>query len=306
MSITQDIRAAFQQRDNALTKLLLINGAVFAVLIILKAIFFISQKNEVFLLIMRQLELSANASVLMRHPWTVLTYAFVHSLNDPFHIVFNMLNLYWFGQVIREYLGNRRLVSLYILGALVGATFFWLSLNSLPVFQRLAENGQTVVGASAAVTAIIVAAATLLPDYTFMVILLGPVKIKWIALVVVLISVAGLSGGNAGGQLAHLGGALLGFIFIKQMQAGRDMGRPVQAIGRWLTRLTTRRPALEVSYRTGGSGARGGSALAAPKAKVATGTAPEEVDMILDKISRSGYESLSKDEKQKLFRASQQ
>jgi len=304
MSITQDIRAAFQQRDNALTKLLLINGAVFAVLIILKAIFFVSQANGVYALIMRQLELSANPSVLMRHPWTVLTYAFIHA--DFFHILFNMLNLYWFGQVIREYLGNRRLVSLYILGALAGATCFWLSFNSLPVFQPLAEAGQTVVGASAAVTAIIVAAATLLPDYTFMVILLGPVKIKWIALVVVLVSVAGISGGNAGGQLAHLGGALLGFVFIKQMQAGRDMGRPVQAIGRWLTRLTTRRPAMEVSYRTGGSGARGGSALAAPKAKVATGTAPEEVDLILDKISRSGYESLSKDEKQKLFRASQQ
>ena len=161
------------------------------------------------------------------------------------------------------------------------------------------------MGASAAVTAIIVAAATLLPDYTFMLILLGPVKIKWIAVVVVIISIAGLNGGNPGGEVTHLGGALIGFVFVRQLKAGRDMGRPVQAVGDWFGRLFTRQPAMKVTHRATVA-APGGRNAVSGKASAPATTPPEEVDLILDKISRSGYESLSKDEKQKLFRASQQ
>ena len=299
MSLTQDIRDAFSRRDNALNQLILLNGLVFVVLIILKAIFFLTQTSGIYALITRQLELSSSLPVLLRHPWTLLSYAFVHE--GFLHIIFNMLNLYWFGQLIREYLGDRRLVSLYILGALAGAVFFLLAYNFLPVLQPYV--GQPVIGASAAVTAIIVGAATLLPDYTFMLILLGPVKIKWIALVVVLISIAGLNGGNPGGEVTHLGGALLGFFFVRQLKAGRDMGRPVVAVGSWLGNLFSRQPAMKVTHR---ATVPAGRAMATAKASAPAATPAEEVDSILDKISRSGYESLSKEEKQKLFRASQQ
>ncbi|MVN78627.1 rhomboid family intramembrane serine protease [Hymenobacter sp. HMF4947] len=299
MSLTQDIRDAFSRRDNALNQLIISNALVFAVLIILRAIFFIAQSSGVYVLIMRQLALSSDWLVLLRHPWTLLTYAFVHE--GFFHILFNMLNLYWFGQIIREYLGDRRLVSLYVLGALAGAAFFLLAYNFLPALQPYV--GQPVIGASASVTAVIVAAATLLPDYTFMLILLGPVKIKWIAVAVVLISIAGINGGNPGGEITHLGGALLGFIFVKQLKAGRDMGRPVVATGLWISGLFQRRPAMQVTHRSTVSVGR--SAASSAKTAAST-TPPEEVDLILDKISRSGYESLSKEEKQKLFRASQQ
>ena len=300
MSLTQDIREAFSRRDNALNQLLIINGLVFAVLIILRAILFISQSEAVYAPIIRQLALSSNVAVLLRHPWTLLTYAFVHE--GFLHVVFNMLNLYWFGQIIREYLGDRRLVSLYVLGALAGAAFFLLAYNFLPVLRP--GVGLPVIGASAAVTAIIVAAATLLPDFTFMLFIIGAVKIKWIALVVVLISLAGINGSNPGGEITHLGGALLGFVFIKQMQAGRDLGRPVVAVGSWVGRLFQRRPAMKVTHRSPVTAPRVGAATG--KAVAVSTTPPEEVDLILDKISRSGYESLSKDEKQKLFRASQQ
>lgn len=296
MSLTQDIRDAFSRRDNALNQFIIINALVFAVLIVFQAILFLTQSRDVYTLVLRQLALSSDGLVLLRHPWTLLTYAFVHE--NFFHILFNMLNLYWFGQIIREYLGDRRLISLYILGALAGGVFFLLAYNFLPVFQG--RIGQPVIGASASVTAIIVAAATLLPDYTFMLILLGPVKIKWIAAVVVIISLAGINGGNPGGEITHLGGALLGFLFVKQLKAGRDMGQPITATGAWFSRLFQRNPAMKVSHR---------SATASGSARPAAGpsaTAPEEVDLILDKISRSGYESLSKEEKQKLFRASQQ
>jgi membrane associated rhomboid family serine protease len=297
MSLTQDIRDAFSRRDNALNQFIIINALVFAVLIIFQAILFLTQARAIYPLVLRQLALSSDGLVLLRHPWTLLTYAFVHE--NFFHILFNMLNLYWFGQIIREYLGDRRLISLYILGALAGGLFFLLAYNFLPVFQG--RIGQPVIGASAAVTAIIVAAATLLPDYTFMLILLGPVKIKWIAAVVVIISLAGINGGNPGGEITHLGGALLGFLFVKQLKAGRDMGQPVTATGAWLGRVFQRSPAMKVTHR----GAAPGPSRPAASNTPGT-TPPEEVDIILDKISRSGYESLSKEEKQKLFRASQQ
>lgn len=300
MSVFQDIRTAFDRRDNALNQLLLLNVLVFAALIVLHAGLTIGGVGSSYEPVLRQFALSSALPVLARHPWTVLTYAFTHE--GFFHILFNLLNLYWFGQLIREYLGNRRLVSLYVLGALAGALVFLLSYNFLPAFQP--GLGTTVVGASASVTAIIVAAATLLPDYTFMLILLGPVKIKWIAMAVVLISLAGINGGNPGGEITHLGGALLGFVFVKQLKAGRDLGRPIQAIGDWVGNLFSR-PAMSVSTARRpepvAAAARGARPAAAPGQPH-----PDEVDSILEKISRSGYESLSKDEKQKLFRASQQ
>jgi membrane associated rhomboid family serine protease len=298
MSLTQDIRAAFSRRDNALIQLILINALVWAVLIVFQAVLFLAQSRGIYTVVLRYLALSSDGMVLLRHPWTLLTYAFVHE--GFLHILFNMLNLYYFGQIIREYLGDRRLVSIYVLGALMGAAFFLLAYNFLPALRPFV--GLPVIGASASVTAIIVAAATLLPDYTFMLFILGPVKIKWIAVAVVLISIAGINGGNPGGEITHLGGALIGFIFIKQMNAGRDLGQPVVATGAWLGRLFQRSPAMQVTHRGAATATRSATA---GKAGPST-THPEEVDLILDKISRSGYESLSKDEKQKLFRASQQ
>ena len=302
MSIVQDIRTAFSRRDNALIQLILLNVLVFAALIVLRAILTISSAGGYYSLVLRQLELSSSLPVLVRHPWTLLTYAFCHQ--DFFHILFNLLNLYWFGQLVREYLGDRRLVSIYVLGALAGAAVFLLSFNLLPVFQP--GVGTPMIGASAGVTAIIVAGATLLPDYTFMLILIGPVKIKWIAAVVVLISLAGVNGGNPGGEIAHLGGALLGFLFIKQLQAGRDLGRPVQAVGNWFGNLATRRTTMRVSTSRRAEPVAAISASGGKKPAVVNQPLQDEIDLILDKISRSGYESLSKEEKQKLFRASQQ
>lgn len=296
MSLTQDIRDAFSRRDNALNQLLIINGIVFAIVAILYAIAFLSQTFGWYLRVMRQVELSPSLAVVARHPWTVVTYAFVHL--NPFHILFNLLNLYWFGQLVREYLGDRRLVSLYILGGIVGAAFVLLAYSFLPIPQ----SDRAIIGASGAVTAIIVGAATLLPDYTFMLFIIGAVKIKWIAVAVVLISLATV-GGNPGGEITHLGGALLGFVFVKQLKAGRDMGRPIIVVGDWFGRLFRARPAMKVTHRS--PVAVGRNTAAAGKA-APSATPPEEVDSILDKISRSGYESLSKDEKQKLFRASQQ
>ncbi|WP_303312050.1 rhomboid family intramembrane serine protease [Hymenobacter sp. BT730] len=298
MSIIHDIRTAFSRRDNALNQLLLINVLVFAVLVVLGAILHLSSGDALYARLVRLVEIPSDLPSLAWRPWTIITYAFAHV--GFLHILFNMLNLYWFGSLVREYLGDRKLVSIYILGALAGALLFLLSFNLVPVLRE--QLGIPMLGASAAVTAIIVAAATLLPDYTFNLILLGPVRIKYIAAVVVLISLAGINSNNPGGEIAHIGGAILGYLYIKQLQRGRDLGRPVQAVGDWLGSLLSGRPRLRVTHRN-----RAEEAATVVATKKAGPRKPEqdEIDIILDKISRSGYESLSKDEKQKLFRASQ-
>ncbi|UYZ65150.1 rhomboid family intramembrane serine protease [Hymenobacter weizhouensis] len=298
MSIFNDIRTAFSRRDNALNQLLLINVLVFVFLVLTNAVMRLSGTFEYYPSVLRQFVLPSDLPSLLRHPWTLLTYAFTHE--GPFHILFNLLNLYWFGALIREYLGNRRLVSLYVLGALAGGVLFLLAFNLLPALRGMV--GMPLLGASASVTAVIMAAATLLPEYTFMLFLFGAVRIKYIAAVVILLSVLAINQGNPGGGIAHIGGALIGFLFVKQLQRGRDLGRPVQAVGDWVGALLSGRPRLRVSHRSTPAPA---PSAPAPKKSAFPRPEQDEIDLILDKISRSGYESLSKDEKQKLFRASQ-
>jgi hypothetical protein len=200
-----------------------------------------------------------------------------------FHILFNMLWLYWLGQIFEEYLGNKRTIGLYILGGLSGALFYLLAYNFLPAFAG-AAYGSTVVGASASVMAIIIATATLLPDYSISLMFIGPVKLKWIAIIYVIVDFISIVGPNAGGEVAHIGGALFGFIYIKQLQRGNDWIGAIRGIFKSRTKLKV---ASKNSDRNSNSKPR-----------------QEEIDRILDKISQTGYESLNKQEKEILFRAS--
>jgi membrane associated rhomboid family serine protease len=218
---------------------------------------------------------------LLTHFWTPVTYMFMHA--GIFHILFNMLWLYWFGQIFEEYLGNKRTIGLYLLGGLTGALFFVAAYNIFPLFSTLVTDS-TVVGASASVMAVIVATATLLPDYSISLILIGPVKLKWIALFYVVIDFLSIAGPNAGGEFAHLGGALFGFIYIKQLQRGRDW------IGA-ITGIFRSRSKMKVAAKNSDKNQSG-----KPR--------QEEIDRILDKISQTGYDSLNKQEKEILFRAS--
>jgi membrane associated rhomboid family serine protease len=220
--------------------------------------------------------------MLLRHFWTPITYMFMHA--GIFHILFNMLWLYWMGQIFEEYLGNKRTIGVYILGGLTGAFLFVLSFNTLPLFVHSGFLGAPLVGASAAVMAIIVATATLLPDYRLSLMIIGPVKLKWLALFYVVIDFLGIAGANAGGEISHLGGALFGFLYIKQLQQGHDW------VG-FFTSLFKRRSKLKVASKNNSK-----NAAKTPR--------QEEIDRILDKISQSGYDSLTKQEKEILFRAS--
>lgn len=213
--------------------------------------------------------------------WTPFTYMFMHA--DVWHILFNMLWLFWFGQIFEEFLGKKRTVGVYILGGLAGGLLFVIAFNLLPLFSYIKQAG-SVVGASASVMAIVIGAATIAPNYTINLLLLGPVKIKWIALFYIAVDFLSTTGPNAGGQIAHLGGALIGFIYVKQVQRGHDWIESV-------TKMFKPKSKLKVV-----SNNRERNVAARPK--------QEEVDAILDKISQNGYDSLNKHEKEILFRAS--
>jgi len=231
----------------------------------------------------KYLLLTANIHQLPLRFWTPITYMFMHA--GVMHILFNMLMLYWFGTIFEDFLGKKRTLGLYFLGGLTGAALYILCYNTLPYFTH--ENAaatSTLVGASASVMAVIVATATQLPNYEISIIFIGPVKLKWVVLFLLVLDFLGTIGPNAGGEIAHLGGALIGFVYIKQLQKGNDWVAGIANIFK-------PKPKLKVVSKNSS-----GKSAGKPR--------QEEIDLILDKISQSGYDSLSKQEKEILFRAS--
>jgi len=282
-SLWQDIRSKLMQSGSRINLLIGINVLVFLLINIPDVFLKLMGNQMVGYLANEYMALPAYLPKLATRFWTPITYMFMH--DGIFHILFNMLWLYWMGQIFEEYLGTKRIVSLYIMGGLAGAAFFILCYNVFPLFTGSLATA-AVVGASASVMAVIIATATLLPDYTIYMMFIGPVKLKWLALFYVVIDFLGVAGPNAGGEIAHLGGALMGFIYIKQLNRGNDITRSVD-------KIFTQRPKVKVvsnnkTYQQ--------QSPSVPR--------QEEIDHILDKISQSGYDSLNKHEKEVLFRAS--
>lgn len=293
-----EFKNAFQRHNNAHVQFIIINVVIYIVLGSLMVFSTISGFEYFFRAVHNQFSIPAAFSEFLSRPWTIITYAFAHDLTGILHILFNMITLYWFGKLFVEYLGSDKLIALYILGAIAGAVVYLLAYNTIPYFMTSALQ-VNMVGASAAINAIVVATAVLLPDYTFFLLLIGPIKIKYIAAVIVFLSFLGTVGANSGGNLAHLGGALMGFVYIKQLQSGVNWGSWITMTLDWIRDLFSRRAKVKVSYRK--SGQDSSTSKAATKT---TKASQEEIDAILDKISDRGYESLTKDEKEKLFNAS--
>lgn len=291
----EEFKNAFTRPNSAHTQLIIINVMVFLMLGVLMVISSIGGFEFVYSAVDKQFMIPPRFAEFIQRPWTILTYAFAHSMTDILHILFNMLTLYWFGRLFVEYLGSDKMIALYILGALAAGTTYLIFFNTIPFFVQRAPLVTGMVGASGAIFAIMVGAATLLPDYTFFLLFFGPVRIKYIAAIFIVISFLGTTGSNAGGNVAHLGGALMGYVYIKQLKAGVNWGGWITATLDWIRNLFKPSPRVKVSYRK-----------AEPKkAKTEFNKATqEEIDVILDKISDRGYESLTKEEKDKLFNAS--
>lgn len=293
MSLVKDIKDQFRMQDNALVKIILINVIVYVIDCLIWVISEFSPSKTLFPTVQYYQAAPSDLIGLLYKPWTVITYAFSHDTPNPLHIFFNMLGLYWFGGLIREFIGSRRLISIYVVGALSGVLLYVICYNFIPYYI---ERGPGIlVGASASVLAAVVAAATLVPHYHFHLVFLGRVKITYIAAFYVLMSIIGTVQWNAGGNIAHIGGALSGYLFITLLKNGIDIGKPINATIDFIGSLFTKRPNVRMTFFN----------TTAPALDEHYTPNQQEIDTILDKISRSGYESLTKEEKQKLFKASQ-
>lgn len=279
-SIWRDIKNIIQQPGQGLIKIIIANGAIFIALMIARVGLLLAGKSEIFDVFFAQVSLPSSPSLIIQRPWTLITYFFLHI--EIFHLVFNMLFLYWFGIIIQDFIGNKRLVQLFFYGGIAGALAFLLVLNTVTFF--IAQGPSFLNGASAGVFAVVVAAATIRPDYQVRLLLLGDVKIKYISAFYILWSFIETTGSNAGGNIAHLGGAMVGFIFAKNFLAA---SRP-QAI----FEIKIKEFAQVINQKI------------QPRKELET-VPEDELNAILDKISQSGYESLSDYEQKRLFKASQ-
>jgi membrane associated rhomboid family serine protease len=292
----EDFKHAFQRYNNAHVQLIIINVVIFLVIGVMSVVGNWTGTEWVADAVYNQFSIPPVLGEFLTRPWTLVTYMFAHSRWDISHILFNMLALYWFGSIFAEYLGSDKLVAMYVLGGLAGALVYLFMFNTVPFYIDRSLDFPGMVGASAAIYAIVVGAATLLPDYTFFLMFIGPVRIKYIAAFYVIASFLGTTQLNAGGNLAHLGGAMMGFIYIKQLQRGNNLGIWVTFLIQWFKNLFAPRRNVKVTYRKDTSSGR--------KPNKASAISQAEIDAILDKISDGGYESLTKEEKEKLFNAS--
>jgi membrane associated rhomboid family serine protease len=292
MGIWDDIKKTFHNGSN-LVKLIYINIAVF-ILISLAAILGFLLTNP--LVAEKAIDILAVPSSLQKliiRPWTLITYMFLHK--DIWHILFNMLWLYWFGTIFLQYLDHKKLVSVYILGGISGAVVYILSFNIFPAFNGIVSES-VAIGASASVMAVVIAIAAYVPDYSINLLLLGRVKIKYMALAIFVLTSFMDFSVNSGGKLAHIGGAIFGYLYTLNIRQGKDIGKGIdKAIGFLVTlfkpgkkmKVTYKKPVTEYEYN------------------MMKADHQVKINKILDKISKGGYDSLTKEEKETLFRESQ-
>ena len=283
--IIEDFKKAWSKEDNGLIKIILINIIIFVSISVLEVFITLSGGGSLIRVVINKLMLPASFTTFILQPWSLISYFFLHLSFG--HILWNMLFLYWFGKIIHDNIGNNAVISLYILGGIIGGLSYMALFNIIPFYgDRVSES--LMLGASAGVFSVVAGSATLLPNYTFYLLFLGPIRIKYIALFYILLSFFDITGSNAGGEIAHIGGALIGYLFIKQLQNGINMGDGVIKIINLFNRKNSSKKEKEFTINK----------------ETSFDISQDEIDKILDKISESGYSSLSKKEKEKLFNAS--
>jgi len=292
MGIWDDIKKTFRNGSN-LTRLIYINIAVFILITIVAIIGFLLNNPGISGKALNIFSVPSSFKALLVRPWTIFTYMFLHK--DILHILFNMLWLYWFGSIFLEYLDQRKLVAVYLLGGISGAFVYILSFNIFPAFTGVVAES-VAIGASASVMAIVIAIAAYVPDYTVQLFLFGRIKIKYMALAIfVLTSIMDFSV-NSGGKLAHIGGAFFGYFYTINLRQGRDIGKGLNRIIDFFVTIFKPRKKLKVSYKKTATEYEYNKTKAEHQARI---------NSILDKISKGGYDSLTKEEKETLFKESQ-
>ncbi len=293
MGIWDEIKATFRHGNN-LTKLLYINGAVFLVVKIIEMTGVLASSPAMIEKFLGFLAVPAYIPSLATRFWTPFTYMFLHQ--GFIHLLFNLLWLYWFGKIFMHYLDQRKLVAVYLLGGLSGALLYISFFNIIPAFSTTLPVS-IALGASASVMAIVIAISAWVPEYEIHLFLIGRIRLKYVALIIFLLTSVFDFSVNTGGKIAHIGGAMFGFIYSSYLRKGVDLGRGINRIIDFFATLFKPRQKLKVKHK---KPPRDDYQYNKMKAEN-----QEEINRILDKISKGGYDSLTKEEKQKLFSASQ-
>lgn len=290
-SFLQEIKRFFV-KGSVLSRLIGINVLIFIILNVIRVFFFLWNVDGAGRIMSEWLGVSSNVQTVLHRPWTLLTYMFLHF--DFLHILFNMIVLYVGGRLFSDFIGADRLTATYLIGGLTGAVFYIASFNIFPVFQEVVSIS-LAIGASASVLAIFIAIAVYMPEYQLPLLLFGRIRLKYIAIFFVVLDVISIDKGNPGGHLAHLGGALWGFIYASLLKKGKD---PALVIGFYLekiARIFKKKPAFTVEYTRD-------RPIDDDEYNKQRAEHQQRIDHILDKISKSGYDSLTREEKELLFK----
>ncbi len=293
--IITDIKNNFK-RGSVYIQLIYINVGVFLFTALLSVLFTLFNRSIAGILLW--FELPASLESFIRQPWSLFTYMFMHA--DFLHILFNMLWLYWFGSIFLQFFTGKHLRGLYVFGGVCGGLLYMLSFNIFPYFQPVLHSS-VMVGASASILAIVTAAAYREPNYPIRLLLFGTIRLKYLALVTVLLDLILMTSANSGGHIAHIGGALAGIWFAASLSKGRDITAWINKTLDWLSslfnskaRADRKRAKMKVNY------SRNKDYEYNSKKK----SQSDEIDRILDKLKKSGYDSLTAEEKKSLFDAS--
>lgn len=261
-------------------KLIYINLAIFIVTFLLNTIGFLFKLNTHFL--MDWFALPANFNSFLNKPWTILTYGFLHA--GFLHILLNLIVLFYIGNLFIEYFTPKQLLTFYLLGTLFGGVIYLISYNLFPAFIN--DRDSILVGASAGISAILIGICTYIPNYQLKFPLIGYIKLWHIGAFWIAMDILGIPISNAGGHLAHLGGALFGFLYVNSASNKKlDTFTPKK---KWFSK---KKPTMKTVYKAN-----------TKKTNTTKNTNQQQIDAILDKISKSGYETLTKEEKEFLFK----
>jgi membrane associated rhomboid family serine protease len=289
MEALESLKFKFKN-GNAIIQIILINVSIFIFLSLTGILLFLFNLGTLQGNVLKYLMLPASFSNFIYQPWSILTYMFLHE--GFLHILFNMLWLYWLGDLFQQYLGNSKAYQAYFLGGIFGGLIYILAYNVFPAFANQVSLSYAL-GASAGVLSIVIATATLLPDYQVHLFILGSVRLKYIAVVSVFIDLISIPSGNAGGHIAHLGGAAFGYLFIKLLYSQSNIPGILDRLFNAIGNIFEPKSKIKIHHKAG-----------VMKPETSSKPSQMEIDLILEKISKKGYESLSKSEKEILFKAS--
>lgn len=278
MELIDKIRFSFKNLD-ILQRIILIMIIFFVIPYIVNTFLFLFNVND--FSVINLFDISPNLMDLISKPWSLISYGFFHS--DLWHLIGNMLILYLSGSVVLNLFGSERLIKIFILGILFGSLAYLISYNLFPAFNNIKSS---MIGSSAGVMAVFIFLASYSPDFKIQIFFIN-VKIYYLAILLVVFDIIQIPAGNSGGHLAHLGGAFIGYYYNKSINKGKDFGVWIITVYDYLFKKNR----IKSSYKKRNF------------RKKNISVKQKEIDLILDKISKSGYDSLSKSEKETLFKA---